>query len=311
MDFSFCLAQENPVYDSYYFSPFLINPAVTGAELYTVADFSVKKQWVGFPDAPSTVRLSANYRIGTYDFYDPKGFVNKGPLNLTNRIGLGAAICMDKNGPTKYTGGIVSYAYHLPVGQKMNLSFGIGIVGSFYEFDYSLLKPMQPFDNYLLTGENNLFRLNTSIGSYFYCYDYFIGLSANHLLADISQIHEQMTSAPGYFFMAGKKFLLKRLPLTLEPSIILKKTERDNPALDLHAKLYIKRLNWIALSYGTSRNLNFQFGLNIYRMVYLGYRYGLTVSEIANYNFGTHEIHLGINLGMRGSEEIRRLAKKI
>jgi len=111
-------SQETSIYESYYFSPFLINPAITGAETYVVADVYLKKQWVGIPDAPYTAQISGNYRIGTYDFYDPKGFVNKGPLKLANRFGIGAALYHDTNGPLSFTGFFVSGAYHLPIDSK-------------------------------------------------------------------------------------------------------------------------------------------------------------------------------------------------
>ena len=40
-------------------------------------------------------------------------------------------------------------------------------------------------------------------------------------------------------------------------------------------------------------------------MLYAGYNYEYSVSKIASYNYGSHEIHLGINLGLRGVEGVR------
>jgi hypothetical protein len=57
-------SQENSVYQNYYLSPFIINPAAAGGEDYPAAELSYKKQWLGFTNAPATILLSGNFRIG-------------------------------------------------------------------------------------------------------------------------------------------------------------------------------------------------------------------------------------------------------
>jgi type IX secretion system PorP/SprF family membrane protein len=306
----YCISQEYAIYERYYFSPFIINPAITGAESYPVADISVRKQWLGFPDAPTTYQLSGNYRIGTYDFYDPKGFVNKGPLKLKDRIGIGAAMYRDVNGPSNFTGGLISYAYHMPINFQTNLSFGMAVVGSYYGFNSSLLKPNQPDDNYLLNDNDHKFDINFNIGGYLYSRTYFIGISANKILPGIYQVNDNSSFNPSYSIIGGYKLMAENSSFSLEPSIAIKKIGSEGFSLDIHSKLYIKRVNWIAVSYETSGNLSFQFGLRLYRKIYVGYDYGYTVSEISRYNYGNHEIHLGINLGLINVEGIRRIAKK-
>jgi type IX secretion system PorP/SprF family membrane protein len=307
---NYCISQESFVYKGYYFSPFLVNPAITGAELYPVADLSIRQQWLAFADAPATYQLSGNYRIGTYDFYDPKGFVNKGPLKLKDRIGIGAAVYKDINGPSNYTGGLVSYAYHIPVNLNTNLSFGMAVVGSYYGFNSSLLKPDQPNDDYLLNNNNDNFRINFNIGGYLYSNLYFIGISADKILPDISQVNENTSFNPSYFIIAGHKLMAENRSFNIEPSIAVKKIRNESLAVDIHTKLYFQSVNWIAVSYGTSGNLSFQFGLRLYRKIYAGYNYEYTMSEIARYNYGSHEIHLGINLGLTSIEGIRKIARQ-
>lgn len=304
------LSQEYSIYQDYYLSPFIINPAVSGSELYTVADLSFKQQWLGFSNAPTTYKISGHFRFGKYDFYDPKGFLNKGPLKLTDRIGVGAAIYNDNNGPSGLTGGLISYAYHVPVSQEANLSFGMALVGSYYTFNSALLNPDQPDDYYLLNGNDNKFKLNVNVGGYYYSYRYFIGLSADKILRDISQVNEDATMNPSYFLIGGYKFMAASNSFNVEPSIAIKKVGTENISADIHAKLYIKHYNWIAVSYGTSGILNFRFGLRLYKMLYVGYNYGYTISEIAAYNYGSHEIHLGINLGLVGVKGVRETINK-
>jgi type IX secretion system PorP/SprF family membrane protein len=305
------VSQEYSMYEGYYFSPFQVNPAVTGAEPYPVADISVRRQWAGFPDAPSTYQLSGNYRIGKYNFYDPKGFVNKGPLKLGDRVGIGAAVCRDINGPSNYSSGLISYAYHMSIGFQTNLSFGMAVVGSYYGFNSSLLNPDQPEDNYLLNGNNSKFNINFNIGGYLYSKHYYMGFSVNKILPDIYQVNEKTAFNPGYFIIGGYKFMAENNSFNFEPSLAIKKIGKEGLAIDVHAKLYLKRVNWIAVSYGTSGLLGFQIALKLYRKVYLGYNYGYTMSEMAQYNYGSHEIHLGINLGLIGVEGVRNIARQV
>ncbi len=302
----FATAQKYAAYEGYYFSPFLINPAITGSEIYPVADLCVKRQWTGFTDAPTTYRLSGNYRIGKYDFYDPKGFVNKGPLKIAERVGIGAALFRDNNGPANYTGGLISYAYHMPIGYETNLSFGMAVTGSHYGFNNSLLSPNQPNDSYLFNNDEK-FGINFNLGGYLYNKKYFAGISITNILPDRSQVNDKTDFKPGFFIIGGLNLNTDNL-LNFEPAVVIKKIGSDQVTADIHAKFYIKYVNWIAVSYGTSGYMSCKFALRLYRKLYAGYHYEYTLSEIAKYNSGSHEIHLGINLGLFHAESVRKIA---
>jgi len=299
------LCQEQSIFRQYYLSPFIVNPAFTGSELYPGALLSVKKQWVGIPDAPSTYLLSGNYRIGTYDFYDPKGFVNKGRLKIRNRIGLGGAVYQDSYGPSKVIGGNLSYGYHAPVNAGSELSFGISVTASHYSFETGILKPDQPDDPFLMNGNDNIFKMNFNIGALYHNKDNFIGLSVAKILPDVKDVNDRIEMQPSYFLIAGHKFHVNK-SIMIEPSVVIMKTGEDQIAADIYTKFYIKRLNWIALSYSTSGKMNFLTGIHLIQMLHIGYSYEFTLSKIAAYNYGTHNLVLGINLGLFGIDEIRQ-----
>jgi type IX secretion system PorP/SprF family membrane protein len=297
--------QEASVFSNYYLSPFIVNPAFTGSSYYPQAVLSVRKQWVGIPDSPGTLLLSGNYRIGTYDFYDPKGFVNKGKLKLKDRLGLGAAIYRDKSGPAENTGGVISYAYHSEINAKDELSFGMSVIGTYYSFKSSMLEPDDPDDPYLFSGNDNTFRFNFNVGALYHSSTYFFGISAAKILPDHYSINEPLTMDPSFFLMGGYKYKINTL-FSIEPSLTLKKLGSESISVDLFTKLYVKRINWIALSYSTTGELNFMFGVHLVKMVYAGYAYEYSLSKISQYSYGTHEIYLGINLGLFGVGGIGR-----
>jgi type IX secretion system PorP/SprF family membrane protein len=304
------IAQENSIYENYYLSPFILNPAMTGSEYYPVADISARKQWIGFTDAPSTYSIAANYRIGSYDFYDPKGFINKGPLKLKDRVGVGVALFRDNNGPLSNTGALMSYAYHFPVSAENKLSLGLSFIWSFHSLNTSVLKPNQKTDPFLLNGNNSVSRPNVNFGTLFYNTTYFIGISANKIFPDVTNENLTIQSSPSIFLYGGYKLLKDNFKLNYEPSVALKKFGSSYSA-DLNLKMYVKRLNWIAISYSTVGKLNFRFGLRLYKMLYAGYNFEQTLSNVAQYNYGSHEIHLGINLGLTAVEGIKETVNNL
>jgi type IX secretion system PorP/SprF family membrane protein len=297
--------QEASVFSNYYLSPFIVNPAFTGSSYYPQAILSTRKQWVGITDSPGTILLSGNYRIGTYDFYDPKGFVNKGNLKLKDRLGLGAAIYRDKNGPAENTGGVISYAYHSKLNTKDELSFGLSVIGTYYSFNSSVLEPDQPDDPYLLTGDDSKFRLNFNLGALYHSSTYFVGISAAKILPDHYSVNDPVKMQPSYFLMGGYKYKINSI-FSVEPSLYLKKLGIEGFSTDIFTKLYVKRINWIAVSYSTTGKVNCLFGVHLVKMVYAGYSYEYSLSKISKYTYGTHEIYLGINLGLWGVGGIGR-----
>ena len=52
------------------------------------------------------------------------------------------------------------------------------------------------------------------------------------------------------------------------------------------------------------------FGVHLVKMVYAGYAYEYSLSKISQYTYGTHEIYLGINLGLVGVGGIGRSTGK-
>jgi len=290
-------AQEQSIYQDYYLHPFLINPAFTGMFNYPVAELSAKKQWLGIPDSPSTFTLSGNYRIGTYDFYDPKGLLNTGPLELKNRMGLGLAFVHDRNGPLGYSGGVLSYAYHFPVKQGTEMSLGMAFTGSYFTFDEGTLRPVQPDDALLYSDNRNQFRYNFNLGTSIHSTTYYIGLSVLKILHDRSENNNEVGFASSFYLTGGYKFNIGK-QLILEPAATVKKVYTEPVSVDLFSKLYYKRFNWISLSYGSSGKLSCMLGIRLYDHLYAGYVFEYSLSSIARYNFASHQISIGLNLGL-------------
>ena len=303
-------SQEKYIYTNSYLDPFIINPACTGLEYYAVAHLSYEKQWLNFPDSPSTYKLTWNSKLGNFNFYDSKGMVNKGPLKLKERVGIGAGIYKDNNGLLSTTGGLLSYAYHIPFKDKNNLSFGMSLLLNNYSLRSSLLDPDQSNDSYLFSGNDNVFNINFATGIFYREKHYFAGISMTNILPDISGISETKKTEPGYFLITGYQFGKNRNQFYYEPSVELKYISSEDIFVDLHAKVYYKQLNWGALSISSSKRVNIQFALNIYKRIYFAYSYGFTFSQIESLNGDLHQISIGINLGLINVDGIRKTSSQ-
>ena len=87
--------------------------------------------------------------------------------------------------------------------------------------------------------------------------------------------------------------------------ITIKKIAEDDPVVDLHSKFYIQRYNWVSLFINTQKRLGVHACLRIYKMLYMAYNFESSFSEVGVYNYGSHEVSLGINLGLRGMKAIK------
>jgi hypothetical protein len=134
---------------------------------------------------------------------------------------------------------------------------------------------------------------------------YFLGISAAKVLPDISNVNLLIKEGPSFFLTGGYKFYKDYKSFIFEPSLTAKFLKLDYFSVDINMKLYIKRVNWIALSYSTVGKANFRFGVNLYKMLCAAYNFEFCLSRIASYNYGSHQFSIGINLGLLNIEGIR------
>ncbi|WP_066631741.1 PorP/SprF family type IX secretion system membrane protein [Labilibacter marinus] len=297
--------QENTIFTDDYLDPFITNPAFSGVDEYFKAHLSAKKRWVGIPDAPGSALLSTNFRIGKYDFYNPNGLVYKGPLKLRGRIGVGASLFQENYGPIGNTGGILSYAYHLPLKQKSNLSFGLSVILLNQSLKTSELRPDEPGDSYLFSGNNSSFKAKIGGGVLYRKKAFFIGLSMMKYVSDNANMLVEVTEDNSYFTMLGYKFKTNKKGFVLEPLLAVKKINNSSVIMDVHAKCYLGKHQWFALSYSTLNNMNVRCAFRLYRMFYFGYNFAYGLGDVKSYNYGSHQVSLGINLGLNGFEFIQ------
>src|SRR5512136_2612651 len=99
-------SQQVPMYSQYVMNGFLINPSFAGRDGYTSVNLTVREQWVGLKEPPSTYALSFQTRILRNSYISKSTTVKKKLVKPTKggQVGIGAYGFSDYNGIMRRTG---------------------------------------------------------------------------------------------------------------------------------------------------------------------------------------------------------------
>lgn len=309
-------AQQKPHYTQYILNQYIINPALSGIENYMDAKLSHRLQWVGLQDAPVTTYFTIHGPIGKSDYKttatsfslpgeNPRGqnyweeYVASKPHH-----GWGVQVVNDNTGPLNNLTAMGTYAYHVGLSPKTNLSVGFGMGITNNSLDASKLQFYGGSVDPSVAGSGvlNNVRFDMNAGLYLYSADYFVGVSALQIVPSkldyANNIVRQLEgkSVPHFFATAGYRFLLNE-DFNLTPSLLLKYVQPVPTQIEVNAKLQYRDLMWTGLSYRHNDGIAAMAGINVSNVFMVGYAYDYTTSRLNNYTKGTHEIVLGFMLG--------------
>src|ERR1700756_1393780 len=273
-------AQQLPQYTQYMMNDFVLNPAIAGRSDYWEAKSNNRYQWVGIPDAPRTYMLSM-----------------QGPFkNL--KMGIGGTIYTDIVGPTRRTGINLAYAYHIKVGAKYKLSFGVsgGIVQ--YAVDGSKITTHDAGDPVLTANYQSVIAPDIGAGIYFYSKKLSVSLGFPQIYqANLKFFQDQTTHqgtlAQHFFGLVSYKFNLKE-NFVLEPCVLVKYVAPAPVQVDGGVKLTYKNAIWIGANYRSDDAVSALMGYMFKNWLMVAYSYDYSITPIRKYNSGTHEIMLGM-----------------
>jgi len=326
---STALAQQRPHYTQYILNNYILNPALSGIENYTDLKISGRDQWVNFKGAPQTAYLSIHTALGKEDLrtnatsYDIPGVNPRGQAYWETyeaakpHHGIGLAIINDKTGNFNRFTTYLSYAYHLGLGPKTNLSagFSAGITRVGFDAakaDWGNNIPDPVVGN--ASSEINKIKPDLGVGLWLYSSSYFIGLSAQQVIpqklafVDDASLQTKGKLIPHTFFTAGYRFLVSA-DINAIPSVMVKYINgafKDNYQAEFNLKLQYQDLLWIGGSYRQFDGYAAMLGLNVANTFNVGYAYDFTKTAINTYSNGTHELIIGFLIGNKYSEKCPR-----
>ncbi len=295
--------QQKPAYDQYMFNTFLINPAAAGSEGYTAFNFTGHEQWLGLPNAPATNSVSVQTRILKNSFIAKALNLRKkfSKRSSSGRVGVGAYVYNDSNGPISNTGLQLTYAYHIPLRQNQ-LSFGLSASTYQFKINKSNLNLNDPSDPFVIKNSLSKFTFDGNFGVQYTTPRIYSGLS----VSDLFQSNLSFGNNPSqdlhyirqYSLMGGYKVELTR-DFMLEPSTLIKFTEKGAFQMDITAKVNYREDYWAGLTYRNGAyggSVIFLAGVRVNKY-YFGYAFEYSLAPIMAYTLGSHELMFSIKFG--------------
>lgn len=304
--------QQRPQYTQYIFNNFLINPAISGIENYADLKLGHRQQWVGIEGAPRTSFISAHWKLGEAYLWKnalslPENDDNPMSRNYMQNYtaspahhGMGLVAVYDEAGPISRLDASLTYAYHLQLGEQMNLSVGVAAGVSRIALDIHALNFQDANDGAIRNAWISQLKPDLGFGVWLYGCRFFAGASVQQVLPQQLKFTSEPMYNTGknvahYFVTAGYRLFLDE-DITLTPSVMLKRVSPTPLSIDANLKMAFKDRIWIGGGYRRNDSFSALAGINVSKLLNLTYSYDFITSELSQVSNGTHEIVLGIQL---------------
>lgn len=269
----------------------VINPAyATGTPSILNLGSLYRYQWAGIKGAPKTMTLFAHT-----------------PIN--DKIETGLSLVSDDigNGAKKITNVAVDFAYLLQLSDTQKLSFGIkaGFSNISTNFNGFQLNSGDVSTDLAFAENGNETVPNIGVGAYYFGDNYYIGLSVPNVLSaeyyggsndhinsfGTHRIHGYLTG--GYVFDINESFKLK-------PAAMAIFVEGAPVSFDLTANVLYNEKFELGAAYRIDDAISLLMNVNVTTNLKIGYSYDYTISNLSQFNSGSHEIVLLYNLDLLG-----------
>ncbi len=284
-------AQQEATFSQYFFNPMYINPAYAGSRGIFSGTMVYRAQWVGMSGSPVSQSLGMSSMIPG------------------SNIGLGLEFSNDEAGPLRNTDVSAIFSYHLKLGEKTKLAFGIEGCMDNLDVQFNDITVQNPEDPSFMNNNASAWVPDFNAGLYLYRDQFFAGVSVKNLLQP--NLGMQYDNGNGsadlyreYYFTTG---FVTRLSdnIGLRPSILLNYVQAAPALLDLDASLIFNDRFYIGAGFriddrigitGTDNALILSIEYDVANRIRFGYSYDFYLSQNGNYTNGTHEIMLGWDL---------------
>lgn len=269
--------QQDPQYTQYMYNMHIVNPAYAGSSGTLNIGLLHRTQWVGLDGAPKTTVATINAPI-------------------RKNVGVGLSIFSDNIGPVKEQNLFVDFSYTIQTSDRGNLAFGLK--GGFTFLD-ALLTTLDLGDNIA----DDVFRedikdsyINFGAGAFYYTDNFYVGLSMPNFLNQYhlkrkSGIISEAAEKMHYFLTSGYVFELSD-NLKLKPSVLLKGAGGAPVSIDVSGNVLINNKLEFGLSWRADDSISALMNMEVSRGVRIGYAYDHTITNLGDFNSGSHEIML-------------------
>ncbi|OMQ08794.1 type IX secretion system membrane protein PorP/SprF [[Flexibacter] sp. ATCC 35103] len=283
-------AQQDPEYTHYMYNMSVVNPAyATGVPAMLNLGGLYRTQWVGAIGAPKT-----------FTFF--------GHTAVTDKVEVGLSLVSDDigDGAKKENNFYADFAYVLNLGGKNKLSLGLkaGFTSLQTNFNGFIFESGDTSTDLAFAENINVTKPNIGVGAYYFRDNFYVGLSAPNLLS--SKHIEEKSGINAYgsenihtFLTAGYVFQINDM-VKLKPAFMSKYVSGAPISVDLTANVLYNNKFELGAAYRINDAVSALMNISVTPSLRVGYAYDHTLSNMGQFNSGTHEIMLLFNLDLLG-----------
>ncbi|MEQ1799313.1 MAG: type IX secretion system membrane protein PorP/SprF, partial [Lacibacter sp.] len=198
----------------------------------------------------------------------------------------------------------VSYAYHLGLTPKLNLSAGFAAGISAINIDASKIELANPVDPAIggVAQELRKVKPELNAGVWLYSDRFFAGFSAQQIIPQkvtlVTNDFYKSTLVPHFFATTGYRFMAGD-DVNIIPSVMLRYIPSMPMFVDFTVKAQYQDRFWVGGNYRVKEGFAAMAGVNISNTFNVGYSYDVNNSRylLQYMQRGTHEIVLGFMIG--------------
>lgn len=280
--YTYGFAQQDPQYTQYMYNMSIINPAYASSKGQILNLGTLyRTQWVGAVGAPKTFTLFAH-------------------MPVSSRVQLGFSLISDDigDGAKKENNFYGDFTFLIPLNNNHRLSFGLkaGVTSLESNFNGFRFETGDPSTDLAFTENVNIRKPNLGTGIYYSSNNYYVGVSVPNLLAS-RHIEERngiraYGSEYSHLFVTGGYVFTLNSDFKIKPAVMTKFVNGAPPSLDVTANvLYANKLE-VGVAYRYKDAVSGLVNFAVTRNLKVGYAYDYTLSNLGQFNSGTHEIFL-------------------
>ncbi|MCK0157149.1 type IX secretion system membrane protein PorP/SprF [Cellulophaga sp. F20128] len=271
-------AQQAPQYTQYMYNTMVLNSGYTGTSGTLEATILHRSQWVGLDGSPNNQSFSIQGKAG-------------------RKVGLGLTAINDKLGASNNIQVNGNFAYELPIGYYTKLSLGINAGLDVLNIDWSKGSYADDMDP-VFSDNAKTVRPILGAGAFLYSNNWYFGLSTNNLFN--SQLYDKddevVTDRKSQFYlMGGYVFDLSRT-LKFKPAFLTKHVAGAPMTVDVSGNFLLNEKLSLGVAYRYNDAVSALAGFYIVRELFVGYAYDYSLTDLGDYNNGSHEIILKYNV---------------
>lgn len=268
--------QQQEVFSNFLMSDYFYNPAIAGSKKVDIAQINYHHQWAGFKKAP--INIAANF---------------SGSVNQKGVHGYGATFLNSSSGLMNSTGIYLNYAYHLKLNDSLKLGFGIQ--PGFVQYRLRLYDAVlaDEGDPVLSGAVYNANALDINTGLHLYSRKFFAMISMQHAFTNVLKFTSFNPNLKYHFTgVFGYNFFLKKKPLTIQPSILLKYARPTPIQVSTMVNLKIKEKYDVGVFWKSNDMIGLTLGATFFERLTVNYSFEYGLGKFRKFNSGSHEIGL-------------------